>query len=172
MIWVNLHIRFYLCDAFVHLSLFFCAWSIIFITRDLRFCEDTRDQSHVPTPEQSCSSFCAWSIIFITLDQRCLVDTPDQSHVSTSEQSCSLFEFDQSFLSRLISVNPGRRMINHMCPRLNNHVPHLRLINQFYCAWSTLFRGHAWSITCTYAWTVMFLIYAWSIISITPDQCN
>ena len=127
---------------------------------------------HVTTPEQSYSSFCAWSIIFITLDQRCLVDTPDQSHVSMSEQSCSLFEFDQSFLSRLISVNPGRRMINHMCLRLNNHVPHLRLINQFYCAWSTLFRGHAWSITCTYAWTVMFLIYAWSIISITPDQCN
>ena len=56
----------------------------------------------------------AWSIIIITPDQRCWGDTPDQSHLATPEQSCSLFTLDQSFLLRLISVNPGTRLINHI----------------------------------------------------------
>ena len=37
-----------------HLS---CSWSIIFSTRDQRKPGDARDQSHVDTPEQSCSLF-------------------------------------------------------------------------------------------------------------------
>ena len=42
-----------------------CAWSIIFITPDQRTSGDTPDQSHLATPEQSCSSF--------TLDQSFLL---------------------------------------------------------------------------------------------------
>ena len=41
---------------------------------------------------------------------------------------------DQSLLMRVINVNPGTRVINHMLTRLNNHAPHLRLINHFYYA--------------------------------------
>ena len=40
---------------------------MIFITRDLRFCEDACDQSHVPTPEQSCSLFAFDQSILLRL---------------------------------------------------------------------------------------------------------
>ena len=75
---------------------------------------------------------------------------------------------DQSFFLRVISVNPGMRVINHMLTRLNNHVPYLRVINHFYYAWSVLCRRHTWS--------VVFIYSCWSVMThdrsrtYTPDQ--
>ena len=138
------------------------AWSVTFDTRDQRKPGDTRDQSHIDTPEQSCSSF--------TLDQSFLlrvISVVSETRV-ISYFHLLLISHDAWSVTHLCAwsaLTPDQRKLHQITPdQSTSSTP-----DQTQLLISVKYHHDAWSITYLYAWSDMTPDQR-KLHHITPDQ--
>ena len=138
------------------------AWSVTFDTRDQRKPGDTCDQSHVDTPEQSCSSF--------TLDQSFLLRV-----ISVVSETRVISYFHLLLISHdawsvthphaWSALTPDQRKLHQITPdQSTSSTP-----DQTQLLISVKYHHDAWSITYLYAWSDMTPDQR-KLHHITPDQ--
>ena len=139
-----------------------CAWSVTFDARDQRKPGDTRDQSHIDTPEQSCSSF--------TLDQSFLLRVIS---VVSATRVISYFHlllishdaWSVTHLCAWSALTPDQRKLHQITPdQSTSSTP-----DQTQLLISVKYHHDAWSITYLYAWSDMTPDQR-KLHHITPDQ--